>query len=60
MNKESIDLSKTGYFDYLIKNGRIEDPGLVNEISDTKEIFVSNDGGLDYGPVPNFKKNLEI
>lgn len=50
---KEIDLSKTGYFDYLIKNGRIEDPGLVNEIQDRKEILVSKDGGLDYDPVPN-------
>lgn len=45
---KETDLSKTGYFDYLIKNGRIEDPGIINKISDIKEIFVSNDGGLDY------------
>lgn len=30
MEKE-VDLSKTGYFDYLIKNGRVEDPGIVVE-----------------------------
>lgn len=30
MEKE-VDLSKTGYFDYLIKNGRVEDPGVIVE-----------------------------
>lgn len=38
MEKE-IDLSKTGYFDYLIKNGRVEDPGVMVESTKSGEKF---------------------
>lgn len=54
---KEIDLSKTGYFDYLIKKStsgdyEVQDPGIITELPEIGEATYSFEGGLDYGSVP--------
>ena len=54
---KELDLSKTGYYDYLIRVDKdtgeryISDPGVSTEMTKVKVGLYSSDAGLDYSPV---------